>query len=119
MINRVALMGNVGQDPVVKQTVDGGLVATLSLATKMRDDTQWHRCVFFKKQAELVEQYVRKGKLIYVEGSIKYGKYTDKSGIERHTTEILCNNVTFISQGKTEGRSEEEEKPKRDEDIPF
>ena len=116
MMNRVMLMGNVGQDPVVKQTVDGGTVATLSLATKMRDDTQWHRCVFFKKQAELVEQYVRKGKLIVVEGSIKYGKYTDKAGIERHTTEILCNNLIFVPQAKPEARQEERHD---DEEVPF
>jgi len=116
MINKVILLGHVGRDPEIRATSMGVTIANLTLATKThRDETQWHRCVFFNKQAELVQQYVRKGSLIGVEGFIQYKKYTDKSGAERISTDIVGNNLTLVN------RPPELEKGEitNEEDVPF
>ncbi|NDG26579.1 MAG: single-stranded DNA-binding protein [Proteobacteria bacterium] len=115
MINRVTLVGRVGQDPMVKYTGDGLAIANTSLATsqkvKGQEETQWHRLVFFGKLAEIVSEYVVKGTLIYVEGTIKYGKYTDKEGFEKNTVDIICSSMTMLG-GKSQA-------PKDEEDVPF
>ena len=123
-VNRVTLIGRVGQDPVVRYTGDGMAIANVSLATsqkvKGQEETQWHRLVFFGKLAEIVAEWVKKGIQIYVEGSIKYGKYTDKEGIEKTTVDIVCSTMTMLGGNREAGRPE---KPaiKQDEsdDIPF
>jgi single-strand DNA-binding protein len=99
-------------------------IANVSLATsqkvKGQEETQWHRLVFFGKLAEIVAEWVKKGIQIYVEGSIKYGKYTDKEGQEKTTVDIVCSAMTMLGGGREVGRPE---KPaiKQDEsdDIPF
>lgn len=96
MINRVILIGRIGKDPEVKQTT-GGSVAKFSLATtesyknkagEKVEQTEWHNIVIFGKLTEIVEKYVKKGDLIYVEGKIIYGSYDDKDGNKRYTTDI-------------------------------
>ena len=123
-VNRATLIGRVGQDPLVRYTGDGMAIANVSLATsqkvKSQEETQWHRLVFFWKLAEIVAEWVKKGSQIYVEGSIKYGKYTDKEGQEKNTVDIVCNAMTMLGGGREAGRPEKPAiKQDDDQEIPF
>lgn len=98
MLNKVTLIGNLGQDPDVRMTQSGDKVASISLATKERwkdqsgerqERTEWHRIVFFGKLAEIIEQYVKKGSKIYVEGKLQTRKWQDQQGQDRYTTEVV------------------------------
>jgi single-strand DNA-binding protein len=110
MINKVLLIGRVGKDPEVKQTT-GGSVAKFSLATtesyknkagEKVENTEWHNIVIFGKLTEIVEKYVKKGDLIYVEGKIIYGSYDDKDGNKRYTTDIKVDVLKMLgSKGET------------------
>lgn len=105
-VNKVILIGNLGQDPEVRYTPNGSAVANVSLATstswrdkasgEMVDRTEWHRIVFFNRLAEIVGEYLRKGARIYVEGSLRTRKWQDKSGAERYTTEIIANEMQML-----------------------
>lgn len=103
MVNKVMLIGNVGQDPEVKATQAGGKIASFSLATteswkdkqtgERKTNSTWHRVVVFNPNlADVVERYLKKGAKVYVEGALSYRKYTDKSGVEKSTTEIVISN---------------------------
>lgn len=105
-VNKVILIGNLGGDPELSHTNSGTAFCKLSIATSERQKdangeyksvTSWHRVTAFGKQAENSVKYLTKGKQVYIEGKLAYGKYTDKEGIERYTTDILANNVTFLS----------------------
>jgi single-strand DNA-binding protein len=105
-VNKTIILGNVGKDPEVRHTASGAAVCNISIATTSRwkdkqsgetvEDTQWHRVTFYDRLAEIVGEYVRKGDPIYVEGSLKYGKYTDKDGVERNTTEIMARELQLL-----------------------
>jgi single-strand DNA-binding protein len=99
MVNKVILVGNVGQKPTSRE-VNGKTVANCTLATSMKSKgesvTEWHRLVFWDKTAELVCQYVDKGSKIYVEGRITYRKFTNKEGVEQHSTDIVVSDVKFL-----------------------
>ena len=111
-INKVILVGNLGNDPDVKYTQGGAAVTTISVATseswkdkqtgQMQDRTEWHRVKFFGKLAEIAGEYLRKGSQVYVEGSLRTDKYTDKNGIERYTTDIIANEMQMLG-GRGEG----------------
>ena len=97
-LNKVMLIGNVGQDPEIRFTKEGKAVANMSLATseswndkqgQAQDRTEWHRVVVFGNLAEIVQQYVNKGDKLYMEGKIQTRKWTDKDGHDRYTTEIV------------------------------
>jgi len=99
-VNKVILVGNLGRDPEIRSTQDGMKVANLSLATseswrdktsgERRERTEWHRIAIFNERlAELAEKYLRKGSKIYVEGQLQTRKWTDQSGQERYTTEVV------------------------------
>lgn len=115
-VNKVILLGNCGKDPEVRYLPSGSAVATVSLATTSKrkdkntgeyiEETQWHRLQAFDKLAEIFGEYVKKGSPIYVEGRIKYGKYTDKDGVERNTTDIVVDSMQLL------GSREKSEKPK-------
>lgn len=105
-INKVILIGNVGKDPDVQVFEGGRKKASFSLATteRYRDRTgadqavtEWHNCVVWGPQAEVVEKYVRKGTPLYVEGRIKYRDYTDKDGVKKRITEIFLENFSMLS----------------------
>jgi len=132
-INKVILVGNLGNDPEVKYLPSGEAVANISLATtekwkdknsgEMKEATEWHRVSFFGKVAEIVGQYLKKGAAVYVEGSIHTRKWKDKEGQDRYTTEIKARDLQMLG-----GRSAPQEnaktpvpKPRADEDdsIPF
>lgn len=105
-VNKVILIGNLGSDPEVRYTPSGSAVANVNLATsetwrdkqtgELQDRTEWHRIVFFNRLAEIVGEYLRKGSKIYVEGSLRTRKWTDKNGVERHTTEIIANEMHIL-----------------------
>lgn len=105
-VNKVILVGRVGQDPDVRYTNNQSAVVTLSLATseswkdkatgEKEERTEWHRCVCFNKLAEIAGQYVKKGTQIYIEGSLRTRKWTDNQGQERYTTEVLANNFQLL-----------------------
>lgn len=107
MVNKVILVGRVGQDPQLNTTNSGTSVANLSLATSRKvqgqEQTTWHRITAFGKTAELCAQYVRKGDPIFVEGEIQHRQYTDKQGVQKTSTEILAQNVTFLGGKKQDG----------------
>lgn len=104
-VNKVIILGNVGQDPEIRQ--GNFIVAALSIATtrKWRDkagetqsETEWHRVSAFGRLAEIISQYVRKGDPIYIEGRLRTRKYEDKQGIERWTTEIIAEQLQLLRQ---------------------
>jgi single-strand DNA-binding protein len=135
-VNKTILIGAVGRDPEVRYSQSGKAIANLSIATSQKrkdkqtgeyvEDTQWHRLKFFDKLAEIVGEYVKKGSTIYVEGQIKYGKFTNKDGMEISTVDIVCDEMTILSRAKDQ-KDQAAEKPKpqgsgfddMDDDIPF
>ena len=103
-INRVTLIGAVGQDPEVRFSQAGLCIASFSLATseKRKDKeevTQWHNCVCFGKLGEIVQQYVTKGAKLYLDGAIQYQQY-DKDGEKRYATKIIVNDLSMLSQAQ-------------------
>ena len=110
-INKVILVGNLGNDPDVKYTQAGMAITRVSLATtsvrKDRDGnnqerTEWHRVVFFGKLGEIAGEYLRKGSQVYVEGELRYDKYTGQDGVEKYTTDIVANEMQMLG-GRREG----------------
>ena len=107
-INKVILVGNVGQDPEVRYLPNGGAVANVSIATseswmdknsgQRQDRTEWHRVVFFGKLADVVSQYVKKGSKLYVEGKLQTRKWQDQAGQDRYTTEIVVDGFNGVMQ---------------------
>ena len=100
-VNKVILVGNLGQDPEVRYMPNGGDCAKLTLATseswrdkatgEMKEQTEWHRVVLFGKLAEVASEYLRKGSQVYIEGQLRTRKWTDQSGQDRYTTEVVVN----------------------------
>ena len=129
MVNKVILIGNIGQD-VTTRDVSNGIVANTSLATSEKrngeEKTEWHRLVFFGKLAELAKQYVSKGSKLYIEGKISYRKYTNKDGVEVNSTEIIVDQMKFLGGNKNDesrpsnSRSTQSRNaPSSDDEIPF
>lgn len=105
-INKVILVGNLGQDPELRYMPQGGAVANLSIATsetykdkangQPKEVTEWHRVVMYGKLAEIAGEYLRKGSKVYIEGKLKTRKWQDQQGIERYTTEIIANEMQML-----------------------
>jgi len=104
-VNKVILVGNLGRDPEVRYMPSGDAIANLSVATtetwkdkagEKQEATEWHRVVFFGKQAEICGQYLKKGSQIYVEGSLRTRKWQDKDGQDRYTTEIRGDRMQML-----------------------
>jgi single-strand DNA-binding protein len=125
-VNKVTLIGNLGNDPEVRTTSGGGKVATFSLATsrqwnsqggEKQEKTEWHRCVAWNSQwsggakgggsgmglADIVERYCKKGEKVYVDGSIEYSQWKDKEGQTRYTTEIRVRDLVLLGSGGGRG----------------
>jgi single-strand DNA-binding protein len=110
-LNKVLLIGRLGQDPETRYLPSGEAVANISLATserwkdkqsgEMKEQTEWHRVNFFGRLAEIVAEYLKKGALVYVEGQIRTRKWEDKEGQTRYTTEIRASEMRML--GKREG----------------
>ena len=104
-VNKVILVGNLGRDPEMRYLPSGEAVANLAIATtdkykdktgQMVEQTEWHRVSFFGRTAEVCGQYLKKGSQVYVEGSIRTRKYTDKEGIEKYATEIRGDRMQML-----------------------
>ncbi len=105
-INKVILVGNLGNDPETRFMPSGGAVTNVSLATSRtwtdkntgqpQEQTEWHRVVFFNRLAEIAGEYLKKGSKVYVEGSLRTNKWQDKDGNDRYTTEIIANEMQML-----------------------
>lgn len=113
-INKVILVGNLGNDPDTKFTQGGMAITRISLATtsvrkdkdgNQQERTEWHRVVFFGKLGEIAGEYLRKGSSVYVEGSLRYDKYTGQDGVEKYSTDIIADEMQMLG-GKGEGGGE-------------
>ena len=115
-VNKVILIGNCGRDPEVRYTPSGTAICNISVATSSRrkdkasgesiEDTQWHRVTFYDRLAEIAGEYLKKGKPVYIEGRLKYGKYTDKDGIERNTVDIVAEQMQMLGGRDSAGGEE-------------
>ena len=147
-INKVILVGNLGNDPEVKYTQSGSAIASISVATseawkdkqtgEQQERTEWHRVKFFGRLAEIAGEYLRKGSQVYVEGSIRYDEFEGQDGVKKYYTDIICDEMQMLG-GKGDGggdrapRAQARERPQRerqnvqhpspgdvaDDDIPF
>ena len=105
-VNKVILIGNLGNDPEVRYTPNGTAIANISIATseswrdkqsgEMQERTEWHRVVFFGKLAEIVGEYLKKGAKVFVEGALRTRKWQDKNSVERYTTEIVASEMNML-----------------------
>ena len=112
-VNKVILVGNLGADPEVRYMTNGDAVANIRLATteswkdkasgEKREMTEWHRVVFYRRLAEIVGQYLKKGSSVYVEGRIRTRKWQDKEGQERYTTEIEAEEMKMLGSRQGQG----------------
>lgn len=105
-VNKVIIIGNLGRDPETRYAAESGTaICNIAVATSRRyknsqgdlqEETEWHRVVFFGRQAEVAQTYLKKGSPVYVEGRLRTRRYTDKDGIERYQTEIICETMQLI-----------------------
>ena len=107
MINKVILIGNLGQDPKVHTTQSNSIVTQLSVATSRRvkqadgqyaDETEWHRVTCFGKTAEVARDYLAKGRQVYIEGRLRTRKYIDKDNTEKYVTEVICDVLKLLGR---------------------
>src|SRR5688500_15918285 len=113
-VNKVILVGNLGRDPETRFSPDGAAICNISLATtsqwkdktsgERKEETEWHRVVFYNRLAEIAGEYLKKGRSIYVEGRLKTRKWQDKEGQDRWTTEIVADQMQML--GSREGGGE-------------
>ena len=141
-VNKVILIGNLGRDPEVRYSPNGGAIANITLATseswkdkntgEQVDKTEWHRVVFFRRLAEIVGEYLKKGSKVYIEGKLQTRKWQDKEGNDRYTTEVVANEMqmldsrggsTSYNQDETPAAQPMSQEPAPagdfDDDIPF
>jgi single-strand DNA-binding protein len=137
-VNKVILVGNLGRDPEVRYTTSGTPVANFTMATtdrwndpssgERKERTEWHRIVVWGKQAEIVGEYLRKGRQVYVEGALQTREWTDREGNKRYTTEVKAQRVQMlgrrpdgdVAQGAQGAQAVAEPDPQfEDDDIPF
>jgi len=115
-VNKVILVGNLGQDPEVRYMPNGNAVANITVATseswkdqqgQMQERTEWHRVVLFRRLAEIAGEYLRKGSKVYLEGKLQTRKWQDQGGQDRYTTEIVANEMQMLdSRGAGQGQGQ-------------
>ena len=141
-INKVILIGNLGNDPETRYTQSGSAVTNVSLATsetwkdkqtgQPQERTEWHRVVFFSRLAEIAGEYLRKGSKVYIEGSLQTRKWQDNGGNDRYTTEIQAREMQMLDSRGSGGGAPQQQRPQQqsipdpaaaaadfDDDIPF
>lgn len=128
-INKAIIVGNLGGDPETRYSAGGAAITTINVATseqwkdkqtgEQQERTEWHRIKFFGRLAEIAGEYLKKGRQVYIEGSIRTDKYTDKEGVERYSTSIIGNELQMLG-GNPEGgqRSQTRSAPVRQESAP-
>lgn len=127
-VNRVTLIGHLGADPETRYTPSGDAVSNIRIATtdrwkdkqtgEMKEATEWHRINFFGRLAEVVGEYLKKGSLVYVEGSLRTRKWTDKENIERYSTEIRADVLKMLGPRPGGSEPERRSEPAREERAP-
>lgn len=114
-VNKVIILGNLGQDPEVRMTQSGQQVATVNVATsesfttrdgRREDRTEWHRVVLWGKLAELAGKYLKKGRRIFIEGRLQTRSWDDQNGQKRYTTEIVGTQMVFVDSARNDGPSD-------------
>ncbi|WP_369327157.1 single-stranded DNA-binding protein [Alcaligenes nematophilus] len=116
-VNKVILVGNLGRDPEVRYSAEGAAICNISIATtsqwkdrtsgERREETEWHRVVFYNRLAEIAGEYLRKGRPVYVEGRLRTRKWAGDDGQDRYTTEIVAEQMQMLGGGRGgEGASE-------------
>lgn len=140
-VNKAIIIGNLGKDPEVRYSASGVAVCNVSVATtrawktkegEKQEETEWHRVVFYDKLAEIAGEYLKKGRPVYVEGRLKTRKWQDKDGVDKYTTEIVCDHMQMLGARDDAPAEKKVEKapPKHaqkqgggfdsmDDDIPF
>jgi single-strand DNA-binding protein len=131
-VNKVILVGNLGQDPEGRFTPQGTAVTNLNVATneswkdqsgEIQDRAEWHRVVMYGKMAETANEYMHKGQLVYIEGRLQTREWEDKNQIKRKTTEIRCDNFTMLGRRSdnqnTGGGQPVKPASNEDDDLPF
>jgi single-strand DNA-binding protein len=142
-VNKVILVGNLGQDPELKYTPNGAAVTTLSLATSevwkdndgnKQERTEWHRVVLWRRLAEIAGEYLKKGSKVYIEGRLQTRSWEDKDGVKRYMTEVVGDALTMLDSRSDGGRASsstpqhsdteappvsEAAGPQEDDDLPF
>ncbi len=113
-VNKVILVGTLGKDPEVRYSQAGAALASVSIATneswkdkngEKQERTEWHRVKFFGRLAEIAGEYLKKGSQVYIEGSLRTEKYTDKAGVEKYSTDIIANEMQMLG-GRPDGNRE-------------
>lgn len=126
-VNKVIVLGNIGKDPETRYTASGTAITSLSVATseawkdkttgEKQERTEWHRVKLFGKLAEIAGEYLKKGRQVYIEGSLRTDKYTDKDGVERYSTDIVASEMQMIG-GNPEGGSKPVQAPRQERAAP-
>jgi len=126
-VNKVILLGRLGKDPELKYTPSGAAVTTFSIATDLawkdqegnqKQVTEWHRVVAWRKLAEIVGNYLKKGSLVYIEGRLQTRTWNDKNGVTRYTTEVVADNLTMVGPKMERAEASTEIPPPMDEVAP-
>jgi len=131
-VNKVILVGNLGQDPEARFTPQGTAVTNLSVATneswkdqsgEIKEKTEWHRVVMYGRMAETASEYMNKGQMVYIEGRLQTREWEDKNQVKRRTTEIRCDSFTMLGKRSEVNQgthsNDQGEKPQSDDDLPF
>jgi single-strand DNA-binding protein len=136
-VNKVILVGNLGQDPEVRYSPSGSAMANVSVATtdqwkdkqtgEKQEKTEWHRVVFFGKLAEIVGEYLKKGSQVYIEGRLQTRKWQGQDGQDRYTTEIVASEMQMLGGRPAAGGGQQSSSPAQqqtppedfDDDVPF
>ena len=133
-VNKVILIGNLGQDPESRFTPSGTAVTNLSVATneswkdqsgESQDRTEWHRIVMYGKMAETASEYMKKGQMVYIEGRLQTNEWEDQNQIKRKSTQVRCDNFTMLGRRNDNSSNYSEEQKEKlssndnDDDIPF
>lgn len=139
-LNKIQLIGNLGQDPEVRYTASGSAVCNLSVATtystkdqngERKEETEWHRVTTFNRLAEIAGEYLKKGRSVYIEGRLRTRKWQDQNGQDRYTTEIIADQMQMLGSRDDGGQQPQKQQQKQsyqaqgggladiDDDIPF
>jgi len=127
-VNKVILIGHAGRDPENQSTAGGKTICKLSLATgeayvakdgSRKERTEWHNVIAFGRLAEILHQYVRKGSLLYVEGSLRTEKWQDRGGATRYATKIIASNVRLLDRAPAANTEEDFTDSEQSEGLPF
>jgi single-strand DNA-binding protein len=118
-VNKVILVGNLGRDPEVRYSPNGGAICNVTIATSRQrknkdsgeksEETEWHRVVFFDRLAEIAGEYLKKGRSVYVEGRLQTRKWQDKDGVEKYTTEVIASEMQMLGGREGMGAPSAEE----------